>query len=102
MSERLSRTVLAKAGSGLTDWSRIRGLRDEEIDAAIADDEDCFAMTDQRIANCGSKRVALQIRKRPDGRFRWKLSVNGIVVEEDRRGAKSSAKARKAMLRLVR
>ncbi len=36
---------------GNTDWDRIANLTDEEIDAAIADDPDCWAPTEEEMAD---------------------------------------------------
>jgi hypothetical protein len=45
MSGKFTRVSLAEAGNGQTDWKRLRALRESELEAAIAADPDCLALS---------------------------------------------------------
>ncbi|MBX9664820.1 hypothetical protein [Novosphingobium sp.] len=81
MNEQLTRVSLAKAGKGQTDWDRLRSLTDAQIDAAIAADDDSFALVDAELAALGNSPARYELRELKSGSFQVVLvSAQGSVL----------------------
>lgn len=104
MNEQLIRTSLAKAGSGKTDWSRLAEISDLELEAAIANDTDTFALEDSDLRAVrrkakASEQARFAIMRGKDGRFRWCLvAPDGSVLAAGYSGTKTKAQAKAEML----
>ena len=84
MSERrITRRSLADRRTGETDWDRLRALRDEEVEAAAADDPDAPLWTDEELAAVElvlpptEAKVAVSIRLDADVLEHFKASGRG-------------------------
>ena len=94
MSEKIT-----KAGSGgaveedLTDWDRVRALTDREIEEAIRDDPDTFALEEGDVPPF----QGLIYRDR-EGKWRWRLlGPNGEAVADSPRGYADRAEVDRAI-----
>ncbi len=79
---------ITKAGSDgdvegdLTDWKRVRALTDEEIEEAIRNDPDTFALEEGEVPPF----QGLTFRD-PQGRWRWRLiGPSGEAIADSPRG----------------
>jgi uncharacterized protein YegP (UPF0339 family) len=83
MSGKNTRVSLGEAVEGdLTDWARVRALTDDEIEQAIRDDPDTFAMADGDVPP-----VRGLIFKDPQGLWRWRLiAPTGEAIADSPRG----------------
>ncbi|HEX5258480.1 MAG TPA: YegP family protein [Sphingomicrobium sp.] len=83
MNERITRMYLAEAGKhGRTDWERLRGITDEELEAAIASDPDASIAADGEIDP-----LATLVFKDPRGKWRWRLlGPDGKAIADSPRG----------------
>jgi len=61
---------LAEAGSGRTDWIRLRALDDSELEAAVADDADCFALTGRIVSRNEARTFRQVVHACRFGRFK--------------------------------
>jgi uncharacterized protein YegP (UPF0339 family) len=55
-----------------TDWERIKGLSDAEIDAAIADDADTYALDSEVLGRTNST-YHYEVYRDVQGGYRWRL-----------------------------
>lgn len=78
MSEHITRLSLdAALDQDRTDWARLRGLTDAEIEAAIAADADSFALEEDSAGSATQYRV----RKDKTGGWSWSLvGADGKVL----------------------
>ena len=95
MSENITRLSLAEAIEGdRTDWDRIASLSDQAIDASIAADPDCFAVTakpDRAIAR-------YVVFKDEAKRWRWQLiDSKGSVLAQSGSSYRTEPEAKDAV-----
>lgn len=106
MNEQLTRVSLALAGSGQTDWDRVAALTDAEIDAAIAADTDCYALSELEVASSSTVAVSggqasYVIRRMENGRFRWFLiSAKGEILAASYEAAATVEEAQAGIMAL--
>jgi uncharacterized protein YegP (UPF0339 family) len=97
---------LAEAGSGKTDWSRLQGLTDAELDEAIAADPDTFALSDSELRNAEKRMLSdralrFEVRKNNAGEYIPHLvDQSGRVILYG--AAFPSKSAALAMVKLIR
>jgi uncharacterized protein YegP (UPF0339 family) len=73
----------AAAKEGRTNWSRVRGRSDEEIDTEISGDPDTYALESEVLGRADSS-YHYVVYRLADGQFRWKL------LSADRKAVASS------------
>ncbi len=80
-----------------TDWTRLKALSDDEIDAAIADDADAYALDSELLGRSGSA-YRYQIYQIAPSHFGWRLvSADGRIFATSQEGFTSESEARSAI-----
>jgi uncharacterized protein YegP (UPF0339 family) len=68
--------------SGATDWQRIQSLTDGQIDTAIADDADAYALTTTQLGHQAG-RYRYELFPDANGAWRWRLvNKDGQIMAE--------------------
>jgi len=64
-----------------TDWSRLRALTEEEIEAAIAADPDTYVVTDSELLGRKGASFRYQVYRVKGREWRWRLmSADGEIL----------------------
>jgi uncharacterized protein YegP (UPF0339 family) len=80
-----------------TDWARLKSLRDDEIDAAIAGDADAYALETEALGRSGSA-YRYEVYQLAPSRFGWRLvSSEGRIFATSEGAFASKAEVRKAI-----
>ena len=97
MSGRTTRRHLGEAARrGETDWKRLRGLTDEEIEAAVAEDSDSFLLEDADVPA-----IRGVIFRDSAGEWRWRLiAPDGRAIADAPRGYTDRDEVDRAILEL--
>jgi uncharacterized protein YegP (UPF0339 family) len=83
-----------------TDWARLRVLADDEIDIAIAGDEDAYAIETEVLGRSGSA-YRYVVYKDAQSRFGWHLvAANGHVLASSNEAFESKAEATNAIAKV--
>jgi uncharacterized protein YegP (UPF0339 family) len=80
-----------------TDWQRVRSLTDDQIDAAIANDPDTYAVSGARLGHLAG-RYHYVIFRGDAGDWRWRLvAKDGEILAEAATGLATRKQAQAAI-----
>jgi uncharacterized protein YegP (UPF0339 family) len=87
---------------GRTDWKRLAGLTDDEIERAASEDSDTIVLRDDELAdlkrNSAAGRPSYLIYRDKTGAYRWRLQhPSGRTIAEGSEGYRTRERAERAI-----
>ena len=99
MNGKVTRIDLSAEPEGSrTDWTRLRALTDDEIEAAVAEDPDAYLFGEHELLGRKGASYRYEIHRDSGGEWRWRLlSANGEVLAIGAQAFPSRKKLRAAI-----